>query len=186
MPVLIAAVVLVGLLCTLDLVLTLGVIKRLRDHTAMLTKVAADGGAPGRPPVIKVGEQVGEFSTVSADGEVLTRASLSGDTLVAFFSPNCGPCHEMLPKFVEYARNVPGGREQVLAVVVGTPDRAKGQVAELGPVARVVVQEGSDTGVTDAFQVFGFPTLLQVTADAAGRPVIARNHVDLDAPVVAA
>ncbi|MEU1375407.1 TlpA disulfide reductase family protein [Streptomyces triculaminicus] len=185
MPVLIAAVVLVGLLCTLDLVLTLGVIKRLREHTAMLTKVA-DGGAPGRPPVIKVGEQVGEFSAVSADGEALTRTSLSGDTLVAFFSPNCGPCHEMLPKFVEYARNVPGGREQVLAVVVGTADRARGQVAELGPVARVVVQEGSDTTVTDAFQVFGFPTLLQVTADAAGRPVITRNHVDLDAPVVAA
>ncbi|MEV5379825.1 hypothetical protein B7P34_12670 [Streptosporangium nondiastaticum] len=184
MPVLIAAVVLVGLLCTLDLILTLGVIKRLRDHTALLAK-AAEGSPPGRPPVIKVGEEVGEFSAVSVDGEVLTRASLSGDTLVAFFSPSCGPCHEMLPKFAEYARTVPGGRKQVLAVVVGTPDRAKGQVAGLTSVARVVVQD-ADLALTDAFQVFGFPTLLQVTTDGAGRPVIARNSVNLDAPVVAA
>ncbi|QLE75198.1 redoxin domain-containing protein [Streptomyces rectiverticillatus] len=184
MPVLIAAVVLVGLLCTLDLILTLGVIKRLRDHTAMLSKMA-DGNAPGRPPVIKVGEEVGEFQAVSVDGEVLTRESLSGDTLVAFFSPNCGPCHEMLPKFAEYARMVPGGRKQVLAVVVGTPERAEGQVAELSPVARVVVQ-GSEPVMTDAFQIMGFPTLLEVTSDGAGRPVIARNNVNVDSPVVAA
>ncbi|MGK5545357.1 TlpA family protein disulfide reductase [Streptomyces sp. URMC 127] len=184
MPVLIAAVVLVGLLCTLDLILTLGVIKRLREHTALMSKMA-ETSPPGRPPVIKVGEEVGEFSAVTVDGEVLTRASLSGDTLVAFFSPSCGPCHEMLPKFAEYARTVPGGREQVLAVVVGTPGRAEGQVAGLASVARVVVQD-TDTALTDAFQVFGFPTLLQVTSGDAGVPVIARNSVNLDAPVVAA
>lgn len=44
MPFLITAVVLVGLLCALDLVLGLGVIKRLREHTEMLNNLN------GRPP----------------------------------------------------------------------------------------------------------------------------------------
>ncbi|MCC3769325.1 TlpA disulfide reductase family protein [Streptomyces sp. UNOC14_S4] len=184
MPVLIAAVVLVGALCTLDLVLTLGVVKRLREHTALISKMA--NSQPSRPPVIGVGEEVGEFSAVAVGGDVLTRESLVGDTLVAFFSPSCGPCHEMLPKFVEYARAVDGGREQVLAVVVGSLDRAKGQVAELSPVARVVVEGGSEAIVADAFQIKGFPTLLKVRQDADGRQVIAGNQVDLDAPVAVA
>ncbi|MGW1077954.1 TlpA family protein disulfide reductase [Streptomyces sp. NPDC002537] len=184
MPVLIAAVVLVGALCTLDLILTLGVVKRLREHTALISKLASS--SPGRPPVIGVGEEVGEFSAVAVDGDVVTRESLVGDTLVAFFSPSCGPCHEMLPKFVEYARAVDGGRDQVLAVVVGSPDRAKSQVTELSPVARVVVEGGSEAVLADAFQIKGFPTLLKVGQDPEGRQVIAGNQVDLDAPAVAA
>ncbi|GHC74297.1 TlpA family protein disulfide reductase [Streptomyces cinnamoneus] len=183
MPVLTAAVVLVGTLCTLDLILTLGVIKRLRDHGTLLTKLADN--APGRPPVIEVGEEVGEFTAVTVDGDVLTRESLTGDTLVAFFSPNCAPCHEMVPKFAAYARAVAGGRGRVLAVVVGTTDRARGQVAELAPVARVVVENG-DPVVAEAFKVRGFPTLLRVTQDRDGRQVIAGNRVDLDSPAVAA
>ena len=42
MPILIAAVVVVGGLCLLDLLLTFGVIRRLREHTSMLT--GAGGG----------------------------------------------------------------------------------------------------------------------------------------------
>lgn len=34
-----AVVVLVGTICALDLVLTFGVIRRLRDHSALLTRV---------------------------------------------------------------------------------------------------------------------------------------------------
>ncbi|MFF4737299.1 TlpA family protein disulfide reductase [Streptomyces sp. NPDC001262] len=183
MPVLIAAVVLVGLLCALDLILTLGVIKRLREHTALMAKFAAN--SPGRPPVIEVGAEVGEFSAVTVDGAALTRDSLSGDTLVAFFSPNCGPCHEMIPKFVAYARATAGGRDRVLAVVVGTTERSRDQVAALTPAARVVVEAG-DPVVSEAFKVRGFPTLLQVTRDRDGRQVIAGNQLDLDAPAVAA
>ena len=36
MPIVIAAVTIVGVLCVLDLLLTFGVIRRLREHTAML------------------------------------------------------------------------------------------------------------------------------------------------------
>ncbi|MEU5427843.1 redoxin domain-containing protein [Streptomyces olivoreticuli] len=184
MPVLIAAVVLVGSLCTLDLLLTLGVIKRLKEHTALLSKMAA--GSPGRPPVVPVGQEVGDFTAVAVGGEVLTRESLAGETLVAFFSPSCEPCHEMLPKFVAHARAVSGGRDQVLAVVVGTPDRAEEQVAELAPVARVVVESGSDAKVSDAFGIKGFPTLLEIARNEDGRQVVAGNQVDLDSTAVVA
>ena len=42
MPILIAAVVVVGCLCLLDLLLTFGVIRRLREHTSMLTAAGED------------------------------------------------------------------------------------------------------------------------------------------------
>ncbi|MCD9194406.1 TlpA family protein disulfide reductase [Streptomyces albireticuli] len=183
MPVLIAAVVLVGSLCTLDLLLTLGVVKRLREHTELLAKVSEN--MPGMPPVIGVGEEVGEFTAVGVDGEALTRESLRGDTLVAFFSPNCEPCHEMLPRFVAYARARSGDRERALAVVVGAADLAAEQVEALRPVARVVV-EGSDTALTTAFRIKGFPTVLRVAQDGHGHAVVAQNRVNLDSPAVAA
>jgi hypothetical protein len=43
MPVLIGAVVVVGVLCLIDLLLTFGVIRRLREHTAMLARFQPGG-----------------------------------------------------------------------------------------------------------------------------------------------
>ena len=59
MPVVLAALVIVGMLCALNLILTLGVIKRLREHAALLA---------GGPPTIAVGEAIGEFSARTVQG----------------------------------------------------------------------------------------------------------------------
>jgi hypothetical protein len=176
------ATVLVGLLCVLDLVLTLGVIRRLREHTELLSKQNTNDFRPN----LTVGGEVGEFVTSTVDGERLTRHALLGgapdQTLVGFFSPSCRPCEEKLPKFVDFARAMPGGRSRVLAVVVGEPDESATLVAELGEVARVVL-EGYDGPLGSAFRVKGYPAALLVAPDRDGRAVVVDDGVALDRPL---
>ncbi|MEV4759316.1 TlpA disulfide reductase family protein [Micromonospora sp. NPDC049559] len=180
MPFLTAAVVVVGLLCALDLILTLGVIKRLREHSELLSK----RDQPALRPALPVGGEVGEFATSTVDGEPLTRDALRDTTLVAFFSPTCAPCREKLPKFVEFAKSVPGGRSRVVAGVVGKIAEADDLVRELRPVAQVVV-ETYDGELSAAFKTKMFPTVLLVEPDREGRPVVVDDQVNLARPLAA-
>ncbi|MEE4599187.1 hypothetical protein V2J94_46540 [Streptomyces sp. DSM 41524] len=178
MPFLIAAVILVGALCALDLALTLSVIKRLREHTELLA------GARQRPRHIEVGTEIGGFDTTTIDGERLLPGMLPEQTLVAFFSPDCEPCRTKLPSFVEHARHHPDGRAGVLAVVIGDTVQSAGFVSELSPVARVVVEE-RDGALSAAFDTHSYPTILRVERAGDGL-VVADNQVRLDQPTSAA
>src|SRR5690349_19483902 len=91
-----AVAVLAGALCLLNLVLTLGVVRRLREHAVLLAKLQP-AAAPN--PMLAVGEQVGSFETVTVDGHPVSRDALDGPTLLGIFSPNCSACAERLPKF---------------------------------------------------------------------------------------
>ncbi|MEV0263671.1 hypothetical protein AB0I49_20350 [Streptomyces sp. NPDC050617] len=181
MPVLIATVVLVGLLCTLDLILTVGVVKRLREHTELLSERSRGGIALGP------GDEVGEFSVSSVDGEPVRDSMIESETVVAFFSPSCGPCKEKLPKFIEYARGVPRGREQVIAVVTvdgpADAEAAAPSLSALAPVARVVTGRDADA-VADACKVRGFPVVLKVNRSTDGRLLVMTDEVDVERPAL--
>jgi len=175
------AVPLVGALCVLNLVLTVGVIRRLREHTELIQ------GLPRMQPpeqiMLPAGETVGPFTAVTEDGAEVSRDGLADETLVAVFSPTCSACAEQLPLFLDRARSFPGGRANVLAVVVGDREEAAAQAARLAPVARVAVEEHGGP-VARAFDVRGFPAFARLDAD--GR-VLASGYrtSDLGAPVAA-
>ncbi|GAA2884654.1 hypothetical protein GCM10010517_48030 [Streptosporangium fragile] len=152
MPYLTAAVIVLGVLCGLNLMLTLAVIRRLKEHTRKLAELSGGGG--GRLPA--VGSAVGHFDALTVDGEAVSRHALEPGTVVGFFSPGCEPCRKSLPEFTEYARALPGGRNRVLAVVTGTDDSGD-MTGALARVARVVA-EGHGGPVTTAFGVGAFPT----------------------------
>jgi hypothetical protein len=105
-----SAVAVVGIVSGLNLVLTMAVIRRMRD-----------AGAPPAP--ITAGERV-ELS-----GE------LTGASLFGFFSPSCGACKDQLPGFVRRARG-----HVAVAIITGTPTEAVELEKELGGVARIVVE----------------------------------------------
>jgi len=178
MPFMVAAVVVVGVLAMLDLTLTFGVIRRLREHTELLS-------AKNPAPALRVGETVGAFHTSTVDGGTVSRELITDETVVAFFSPTCQPCKEKMPAFVRYAQALDGGRERVLAVVVGDADQAGDFVAGLSPAAQVVV-ESHDGAVSSAFQVKAYPTMLVAAPGADGRVLVRADHVDLDRPSVLA
>lgn len=181
MALLIAAVCLLALLGFVHLVVTLAVVRRLREHAVLLA-----GRPAGRAgdTIAAAGTVVGGFTATSIDGEPLGNDGLAGRTLVGFFSPGCAPCRDAMPGFLDSARGVALGRDGVLAVVVGEPAEAAEHAEALAPVARVVV-EPPDGPLGTAFGVTGYPALAVVAADGT----ILASGITLDdladAPVAA-
>ncbi len=174
MPFLTALVLAVGVLCLIDLVLTVGVIRRLRTHEEMLSARPVASPSIVLPP----GAMIGGFSAVSTDGVHVSDETLTEPVLVGVFSPDCSACHDRLPQFAERARSFPGGRGNVLAVLVGTEEEVADERRTLEPVALVLIEEYG-TGLTKALQVNGFPSLALV--DVRGRVVASGTTVeDLD------
>lgn len=147
----VAGLVLVSVLCALNLVLTIGVIRRLREHEERLSKAPGRGG----PDVLPVGATVAPFSALTIDGEPASRETIRTPALVGLLSATCESCHEQLPAFLEAAEGMPG-RDHVLAVVVGVGDDPDGVVPRLRAVARVVMEE-PDGHVAAAFGAHMFP-----------------------------
>ncbi|MFE0420956.1 TlpA family protein disulfide reductase [Streptomyces sp. NPDC058953] len=151
MPYVITFLVLVGVLCLFNLVLCIGIIRRLRE--------GSDGaGQELVPQVMRApGERVTRFSAVTTAGASVSEQMLIGDpTLVAAFAQGCPECEEGLPLFAEYAATFPGAPRRVVAVLVGDPDAMRDKVAMLEPVAHVVL-EGKDGPVGSALGVRGYP-----------------------------
>ncbi|MEV0388195.1 TlpA disulfide reductase family protein [Nonomuraea sp. NPDC050643] len=174
MPYLIVAVVMIGVLCLLNLLLTVGVIRRLRKQAASAASM------PSMAEGLAIGEKVPEFAATTTDGEPISDELIDGPALVGFFSPSCQPCRELMPRFIDHARRTPAA---VLAVVV-TGDigdkEAAADVERLAEVARVVV-EAPQAAIQSAFQVTGYPTVFEIGAD--GR--VADNDPVLPATVSA-
>ncbi len=157
-----------GALCSLNLLLTFGVIRRLREHTELISRLN------GRRPAgeeLSIGDLIGDFTVESTDGVTLDRASVKSDTLVAFFSPNCDACEVELPAFVAHSARISGDQGRPIAVVSGTPEAAADFVGRLEPVADVVL-EPYVKAMTSAFRVRNFPTRLGIGPDRSGRVVL--------------
>ena len=155
----VAALVVTNVLTVLNLLLLFGVIRRLREQASR-----PPGAAP-RPSSLPLGTQIEPFATADTDGRPVRRDELPDGVVVGFFSPGCQPCEELLPEFVAYAADLPGGRDGVLAVVAGAPDDTAEEVARLSQVARVVVEDPANGVVVRAFRVTGYPTLFQLDGD---------------------
>src|SRR4051794_39387044 len=97
-----AAVVVLTGLTLLNLLLLLGIIRRLRDHTERFTQMTKS--VMPEVAVVAAGRPVPEFTATTRDGDTVSAGTLEGETLVGFFSPSCKPCKALLPKFAERAR----------------------------------------------------------------------------------
>ncbi|WP_426505662.1 TlpA family protein disulfide reductase [Dactylosporangium sp. McL0621] len=166
-----AAVVLIGAVSVLNLVLMLGVVKRLRGAEAEAPGLV---GEPGPRPVLPPGERPEPFSVTSREGVLFEPAGGTG-RLVGFFTPHCNLCHDRMPKFLKYARGAGLDRDQVFAVLVGSPEETAALAAELAPVAGVVDEPDGGGSVYEAFGVRGLPAMYLLDADG----VILSSGTDL-------
>jgi hypothetical protein len=147
-----AAVAVVGALCLVDLVLTLGVLRRLREHTEIINQqygprqMQVMGLAPA--------DTVPPFATVTVGGEPVTGPS--GLRMVAFFSTSCSICPERVPPFVEYLSAHGLAPESALAVIVGPAKELPPYASPLPQVAQVCL-EAENGAVGSAFKVAGYP-----------------------------
>lgn len=154
MVILTVAVVLVAALALLTLLITLGLVKRLRVHADHLTKLLANQ-SPGRDVIgVSVGTPIASFTATTIDGLEVTPA---GGMLLGFFSTTCSTCAESLPGFLTYAE--PLGRERVVAIVQGFEPALTELAEQLSKVAQVVI-EPVDGPVARAVGVSAMPTFV--------------------------
>ena len=170
-----AAVAIVGILCVLNLVLTFGVIRRLREDTARL--------AAEHRFAIEVGRRPAEFTARTIDGE---EVSLKHPALVGFFAAGCEPCTAQIEPFVVQAAKLPDGAAQVLVVIDGTTETAQDYITALSPVAQIVLEVGNNGPVKSAFELTGFPSVFLLDDDgvvvASGMAVSDLKHKPNVAP----
>ncbi len=159
MPVLIAGVVVVGALCVLDLLLTFGVIRRLREHTSLL---AAGRGAAEPLVGLAAGESPGGFTAETVSRELVSGPE--GLRVVAFFSSWCKACPERVPPFLEYLSRHRIGRESILAVVAADGDTRAPYLDRLAEVTQACL-EPAEGEIARAFKVAGFPAFFVLDAD---------------------
>ncbi|MFG1948729.1 TlpA family protein disulfide reductase [Nonomuraea sp. NPDC048826] len=145
MSYLVAAVVLLGLLCLVNLLLTVGIIRRLRARPARQGLSHTEDGL--------------------AIGERIPLEVMRGPGLIGFFAPGCEPCEEMLPGFAERATQ--GSGEAIAVLVAETEEGAADYAAALAGAARVVVEPSLGGPLQTALRVTGYPTVYLV--DAANR-----------------
>jgi hypothetical protein len=173
-----AVVVIFGVLTVLNLILTLGVLKRLREQSELLT---SSGGNQVADPLLRAGEVPDDFTGTTVDGEPVSRDDVSGARLVAFLSPACSICEGQIPGLLDTARSMVGGRDNVLVVVVGKGEETAAYAEQFRNVAKVVVEPGNGP-ITRAFQLSGLPAFGLLDLDA--RVVTSATSIDrLDVPV---
>jgi hypothetical protein len=148
--VLVVAVLVVGAVAALDLLLTLAVIRRLREHTAALARMT-----PQRPALPEPGTVLPPFTATAEGGRIVSPDQVTGPTVVGVFSTSCAACHERLPEFVALAAGLPV--ERVVAVVAGDPAEDDGMSEALRPVA-TLVPEPMNGAILSALQTAAFPS----------------------------
>jgi peroxiredoxin len=150
-----------SVLCLVNLALLLAVIRKVRLLGERVNKMPPIGAAA----LLPVGSKAPEFTVLTTSGQSRSLADLAGSrSVVGFFSPNCPPCSTQLPEFIEFAKGLPGGPGQALAVVVGQEEAAAGFAAELNGAAAVVITQRQDP-LTVAFSVRGMPAFYLVGPD---------------------
>ncbi len=136
-----AATTIVGILGLLNLLLTYGVIRRLRQMSS--ANRSAD-----RPPIMA--------DPGTAVGTALAAADVEpeGETVFAFFAHGCSACDEHVPEFLEYAR----GNPRVVAVVQDTLGEGADLVERLASSCRVIVQRDLSGPIQESFQIQAYPS----------------------------
>jgi thiol-disulfide isomerase/thioredoxin len=139
----------------LNLLLTFGVIRKLRVHDALLT---APGAHSGSDATLPVGSTVATVAAATVGGRTVSSVHRDGTQLVGFFSPGCGACEERIPEFVRYHER---SGIAALAVVVADAADSEPYVARLPGHVDVVV-EPQDGPFGAAFGVTSYPALCLV------------------------
>jgi hypothetical protein len=168
---LVAIVVLLALLVVANMLLTWGVLRRLRTLQAQVDA----GGAPPMGNGLHPGDEAPDFSALTPAGDEITRDEVvRGETALVFLSPHCEACETHLPAVRELGRA--GGSPAALAVIDGTREESGHLLEGLQGDVPVLFAPRDSTDMLERYQVNAYPSSYVVGAD--GR--ITASHLGLD------
>jgi hypothetical protein len=165
---LIVSCVVVGVIGILNMVLTFGLVSRIR----LLQEVVQEGVFRD-PDLPQPGQAVGDFSITTAQGTSLSQRDLEGEALVGFFTSGCKPCRSLRAELERTPPSLP-----FIAFVDGDDDDPEVDeiVSSLSRFARVAIVHADDA-VTRAFKPTGFPTLIRTENGLVAAAGHRLNHV---------
>ncbi len=160
--------ILFGALSSFNIILTMGIVRRLREMNAKERTVTAPKG--DMPSVMRTeGEQVEAFEGVTVRNEPVSEQFLSvGPVLTGVFAYGCSSCHERIPEFISLIKSQGFDRDRVLVILVGKHADFTEELPLLDPIATVIV-EGRQGPVARALGVKAYPALAVIGADGMVR-----------------
>jgi hypothetical protein len=151
--VLTTAVLVLAVLVLLDLLLSVAIVRRLRDHEAQLAEAL-----PATAPGLRTGTPMPEFT--SADGS-LTRTDLLGSpVLLGFFSTGCRYCPAQAEQLAHRATEIAARDLRVVNVLTVTDETAADDLSPVLEKSGTVVTEHGPGGLMATFSVSGTPSFL--------------------------
>jgi hypothetical protein len=154
-----------------EILLTMALVRRVREHDERLASLEASlSPPPGLDPRTLVGTSIPEFQASTSEGDVMSRASLSGVFgVVAFLSGDCQACSDEAGNLARAV--LTHAFPRTAAIVSGTGHGRETVMAHLGEACTVIVDDNGT--LTQAFGVQSVPTILAidsggVVTDAAG------------------
>lgn len=157
----VVALCLLTTLVVIDLLMSFGIIRRLRAHSEMIYD--RDGAAS-----LPAGTPVPDFVSLNAKGESMSAAWLRGATsAVAFVTQDCPSCHAQLPALLDMLKQRGADGDRSLVIVVDVPG---GQdITELAAMfdgLATVVIEPLGGILQTAFRINGLPAFVAVDPEA--------------------
>lgn len=146
MTIVIAAIVLVGALCVLNLLLTFGVLRRLREHGEALHANA----------------EAFSVELVRFVGKPMPESIPQSPQLVGFFKAGCGACVIEARQFAKESR-----RTKALAVVIGSGHDVGPLLELLSDVPTISDPDASE--LVKSADVAVMPSFLRMDADGVVR-----------------
>ncbi|MBC6459168.1 TlpA family protein disulfide reductase [Actinomadura sp. HBU206391] len=163
MTLVVAAIVVLGGLVALNLLLTFGIVRRLRTYESERSQ---GHGMSEKAPGLPLGAEVSAFTAETTQGRKVTAEDLSGErTLVGFFSTDCGVCLPRVPSFVAAVRDRSAETTRALAVIKSGDEDPAELLAALKDDVEVVLHTGPG-GIGSAFAADAFPWFYLVGPDA--------------------
>jgi peroxiredoxin len=167
---LVATVALLGVLVVANLLLTWGVVRRLRT----LQEQVAAGHGPPPENGLRPGDPAPDFSALTPAGDTVGRDEVvRGETVLVFLSPHCEACETHLPSVRLLGR---AGAPAAVAVIDGTREESAHLLEGLRGDVPVLLAPRATTDLLERYQVTTYPSSYVIGVD--GR--ITGSHLDLD------
>lgn len=165
MSVLAAAVAVLTVVTLVNLLLLLGVVRRLRTSAPPPRPVDPFGLGAAEPLVLPAGSPLPDVRLPGADGALLELRALAGDrVLMAFLSEGCGSCHLELPRIRDLAARAAADGAAVVVVVL--TEHGDPELEEPFAGIATVTRDGLLGPLSRKFGITSFPSYLVFDHDA--------------------
>jgi peroxiredoxin len=167
-----SSVILLWIVVLLNLLLTLGIIRKLNNQSSAQSSSFTTHG-------LEKGTVAPDFTAETLDGEQVSLASYAGRSVAFYFlSAHCAPCREILPELLELAPLAAKAGVGFVFVMLDEVSHVRAFVEEFQITLPVLVAPRPDNDFADVYKIGGTPNYCLI--DGQGR-VLSAGHPKMGA-----